>query len=86
VYLIAAGSAVCQRSNDFSQLFRARDESRLEFRWRSLSKENRHKLHEHLRTQPSLVMFDGLDEIFDPHDYESVVDEIANFATQQWRC
>jgi energy-coupling factor transporter ATP-binding protein EcfA2 len=47
-------------------------------------KFNRHKLHEHLRTQPSLVMFDGLDEIFDPQDYEAVVDEIANFATQQY--
>jgi hypothetical protein len=43
-----------------------------------------HQLHEHLRTQPSLVMFDGLDEIFDPNDYESVVDEIANFAAQQY--
>jgi predicted NACHT family NTPase len=47
-------------------------------------KFDRHKLHEHLRNEPSLVMFDGLDEIFDPHDYEAVVDEIANFATQQY--
>jgi hypothetical protein len=47
-------------------------------------KFDRHQLDKYLRTQPSLVMFDGLDEIFDPHDYEAVVDEIANFATQQY--
>jgi hypothetical protein len=47
-------------------------------------KFDRHQLHEHLLTQPSLVMFDGLDEILDPQEYEAVVDEIANFATQQY--
>jgi GTPase SAR1 family protein len=40
----------------------------------------RHQLHEHLQTQPSLVMFDGLDEIFDRHVRESTSDLIAQFA------
>jgi HEAT repeat protein len=47
-------------------------------------KFDRHQLHEHLQTQPSLVMFDGLDEIFDPQLRESTIEEIANFATQQY--
>jgi hypothetical protein len=47
-------------------------------------KFDRHQLHEHLQTQPSLVMFDGLDEIFDPQVRESTIDQIANFATQQY--
>jgi NACHT domain/HEAT repeats len=47
-------------------------------------KFDRHQLHEYLQTQPSLVMFDGLDEIFDRQVYRDVVDEIANFATQQY--
>jgi HEAT repeats/NACHT domain len=42
------------------------------------------RLHEHLQTQPSLVMFDGLDEIFDPQLRQSIIEEIANFATQQY--
>jgi hypothetical protein len=47
-------------------------------------KFDRQELHAYLLHQPSLVMFDGLDEIFDPQVRESVVDEIANFATQQY--
>jgi HEAT repeat protein len=47
-------------------------------------KFDRHKLHKYLLTQPSLVMFDGLDEVFDLDNYQAVVDEIANFANQQY--
>jgi HEAT repeats/NACHT domain len=47
-------------------------------------KFDRQKLHAYLLHQPSLVMFDGLDEIFDRQIYESIIDEIANFATQQY--
>jgi predicted NACHT family NTPase len=47
-------------------------------------KFDRHELHDYLLTHPSLVMFDGLDEIFNSQDYQSVLDEIANFATQQY--
>ncbi len=45
---------------------------------------DRHRLHQYLQTQPSLVMFDGLDEIFDPHLRQSIIEKIANFATQQY--
>jgi HEAT repeat protein len=45
---------------------------------------DRHQLDEYLRTKPSLVMFDGLDEVFDRQDYQCVLDQIANFATQQY--
>jgi predicted NACHT family NTPase len=41
---------------------------------------DRHKLHKYLQTHASLVMFDGLDEVFDRNDYQAVVDEIAKFA------
>jgi GTPase SAR1 family protein len=47
-------------------------------------KFDRHKLDDHLKHKPSLVMFDGLDEVFKSEDYTSVLDEIANFATQQY--
>ncbi len=45
---------------------------------------DRHELHQYLQTQPSLVMFDGLDEIFDPQLRQSIIEEIANFATQEY--
>jgi hypothetical protein len=47
-------------------------------------KLDRHQLHEYLRTKPSLVMFDGLDEIFDSQLRKSIINDIANFATQQY--
>jgi predicted NACHT family NTPase len=40
---------------------------------------DRHKLHKYLQTHNSLVMFDGLDEVFDGDDYQAVVDRIAKF-------
>jgi HEAT repeat protein len=43
---------------------------------------DRHPLHEYLLHQPSLVMFDGLDEIFDSQLRESTIDRIAKFAKQ----
>jgi HEAT repeat protein len=45
---------------------------------------DRQRLHEHLQNQPSLVMFDGLDEIFDPQLRQSTIEQIAKFATQQY--
>ena len=39
-----------------------------------------HAVHGYLETGPSLVMFDGLDEIFDATDRERVMHEIAGFA------
>jgi HEAT repeat protein/GTPase SAR1 family protein len=45
---------------------------------------DRQRLHKHLQTQPSLVMFDGLDEIFDSQLRESTIEQIAKFATQQY--
>jgi HEAT repeat protein len=47
-------------------------------------KFDRQELREYLLHKPSLVMFNGLDEIFDPQLRESIIDEIANFATQQY--
>jgi energy-coupling factor transporter ATP-binding protein EcfA2 len=39
-----------------------------------------HAVHGYLENGPSLVMFDGLDEIFDAADRERVMHEIAGFA------
>ncbi|MEM8642250.1 MAG: HEAT repeat domain-containing protein [Cyanobacteria bacterium P01_G01_bin.54] len=39
-----------------------------------------HAVEHYLETSPSLVMFDGLDEIFDGADRERVMHEIAGFA------
>lgn len=39
-----------------------------------------HAVHEYLENSPSLVMFDGLDEIFDAADRERIMNEIAGFA------
>jgi NACHT domain/HEAT repeats len=45
---------------------------------------DRHQLHEYLRTKDSLVMFDGLDEIFDRKLRESTIGKIVSFATQDY--
>jgi len=44
-----------------------------------------HAVHEYLENGPSLVMFDGLDEIFDTADRERVMHEIAGFAQRYSR-
>ena len=41
-----------------------------------------HAAHGYLENGPSLVMFDGLDEIFKPEDRERVMEMIAGFAQQ----
>ncbi len=56
----------------------------LELGTRADRRFDRHQLDEYLRTKPCLVMFDGLDEVFDRQHYQCVVDQIANFATQQY--
>ncbi|PSB66753.1 NTPase (NACHT family), partial [filamentous cyanobacterium CCP1] len=38
------------------------------------------QLHQHLVDTPTLVMFDGLDEVFDRHTQSAIVDEIILFA------
>ena len=43
---------------------------------------DRQKLHEHLQEHSTLVMFDGLDEIFDRTTHSIVVDEIIRFSQQ----
>lgn len=40
------------------------------------------QLHQHLLDQPTLVMFDGLDEVFDRSTQAAVVDDIIRFAQQ----
>ncbi|EDN70327.1 signal transduction protein with Nacht domain [Beggiatoa sp. PS] len=37
-------------------------------------------LKEQLKTRPALVIFDGLDEIFDPHERDKITEEIIGFA------
>jgi energy-coupling factor transporter ATP-binding protein EcfA2 len=44
-----------------------------------------HAAHDYLENGPSLVMFDGLDEIFDAGDRERVMHEIAGFAQRYTR-
>ncbi len=38
------------------------------------------QLHQHLRSQPTIVMFDGLDEVFDRATQGTIVDEIVRFS------
>lgn len=40
------------------------------------------QLHQHLLENPTLVMFDGLDEVFDRPTQSSVIDDIIRFAQQ----
>jgi GTPase SAR1 family protein len=43
---------------------------------------NQRKLHEHLQTGNVLVMFDGLDEVFDPRKREDVITDIHRFTNE----
>jgi len=40
---------------------------------------NQHELHEHLKAGKVLVLFDGLDEVFDPAQREEVITDIHRF-------
>jgi predicted NACHT family NTPase len=40
------------------------------------------QLHQHLQSQPTLVMFDGLDEVFDRPTQATIIDDIIRFAQQ----
>jgi predicted NACHT family NTPase len=40
---------------------------------------NQHQLHEQLKAGKVLVMFDGLDEVFDPAQREEVITDIHRF-------
>ena len=40
---------------------------------------NQHQLHERLKTGSAVVMFDGLDEVFDPGQREDVITDIHRF-------
>lgn len=42
---------------------------------------NQHELHQWLKNRPSIVMFDGLDEILDDATREDIVIDIINFTT-----
>ncbi|MEI6332820.1 MAG: NACHT domain-containing protein [Pseudanabaena sp. ELA645] len=44
---------------------------------------DQHQLHEHLQNYPTLIMFDGLDEVFDRSSQSTVIDDIIRF-TQQY--
>ena len=46
---------------------------------------DQHAVHDYLDKTPSLVMFDGLDEIFDTADRERVMQEIAGFTQRYLR-
>ena len=47
---------------------------------------DRQWVHDELSARPSLVMFDGLDEIFDPEERERVSGEIVGFAQSYPQC
>ncbi|MGI0495168.1 HEAT repeat domain-containing protein [Alkalinema pantanalense CENA528] len=40
------------------------------------------QLHQYLQSQPTIVMFDGLDEVFDRSTQGTIVDEIVRFSQQ----
>ena len=40
------------------------------------------QLHQHLQSQPTLVMFDGLDEVFDRATQSIIIDDIIRFSQQ----
>ncbi|MFM9265111.1 NACHT domain-containing NTPase [Tychonema sp. BBK16] len=44
---------------------------------------DRQQLHQHLQEYPTLVMFDGLDEVFDRATQSTIIDDIIRF-TQQY--
>jgi len=43
---------------------------------------DQHQLHQHLLESPTLVMFDGLDEVFDRTTQSTVIDDIIRFSQQ----
>lgn len=43
---------------------------------------DQHQLHRHLMESPTLVMFDGLDEVFDRTTQSTVIDDIIRFSQQ----
>jgi hypothetical protein len=43
---------------------------------------DQHQLHQHLLEFPTLVMFDGLDEVFDRATQSTVIDDIIRFSQQ----
>lgn len=43
---------------------------------------DQHQLHQHLLESPTLVMFDGLDEVFDRTIQSTVIDDIIRFSQQ----
>ena len=57
----------------------------LEFLYRGRGADwqfDQQQLHQHLLEQPTLVMFDGLDEVFDRTTQALIVDEIIRFSQQ----
>ena len=48
----------------------------------TVSHLNQHQLHEQLKTGKVLVMFDGLDEVFDPGKREDVITDIHRFTNE----
>ncbi|MEH2245064.1 HEAT repeat domain-containing protein [Nostoc sp.] len=48
----------------------------------AISHLNQHQLHEQLKSGKALVMFDGLDEVFDPAQREDVIIDIHRFTNE----
>ncbi|MCP6761863.1 MAG: NACHT domain-containing protein, partial [Fischerella sp. CENA71] len=48
----------------------------------AISHLNQHQLHEQLNTGNAVVMFDGLDEVFDPGKREDVITDIHRFTNE----
>ncbi|MEH2399281.1 HEAT repeat domain-containing protein, partial [Nostoc sp.] len=48
----------------------------------AISHLNQHQLHEQLKSGKALVMFDGLDEVFDPAQREDVITDIHRFTNE----
>ncbi|MFN6583752.1 MAG: HEAT repeat domain-containing protein [Aulosira sp. ZfuVER01] len=48
----------------------------------AISHLNQHQLHEQLKAGKALVMFDGLDEVFDPGKREDVITDIHRFTNE----
>ncbi|WP_104910038.1 HEAT repeat domain-containing protein [Nostoc sp. 'Lobaria pulmonaria (5183) cyanobiont'] len=48
----------------------------------AISHLNQHQLHEQLKIGKALVMFDGLDEVFDPAQREDVITDIHRFTNE----
>ncbi|MEH2275692.1 MAG: NACHT domain-containing protein, partial [Nostoc sp.] len=48
----------------------------------AISHLNQHQLHQQLKSGKALVMFDGLDEVFDPAQREDVITDIHRFTNE----